>query len=106
MALPILQIAKLLSELTVIAPAVAGGVEHIRRLVDAIRKGEGNTAKQLDAVKQAMELQSAFNKRVDDQLRIIEAVLENIQKSLKVLFFTSAGAAIVALVALLVAILK
>ena len=106
MALPIVQIAKLLSELTVIAPAVAGGVEHIRRLVDTIRKGEGNTAKQLDAVKQAMELQSAFNRKVDDQLRIIEAVLENIQKSLKVLAFTSAGAAIVALVALLVAILK
>jgi|SRR5918992_57917 hypothetical protein len=106
MALPILQIAKLMAQLTVFAPVVTDGVDKIRRLVETIRKGDGNSTKQLDAVRQAIELQSAVNRKVDDQLRIIEAVLEHVQKSLKVLAFTSAGAVIAALIALLVALLK
>jgi hypothetical protein len=47
-----------------------------------------------------------MNKKVDDQLQIIESVLENVQKSLKVLAFTSAVIGIVAVAALIVAILK
>ena len=107
MALPILQIAKLLAQLTVFAPVVTDGVDKIRKLVETIRKGDGNTTKQqLDALRRALELQSEVNKKVDDQLRIIESVLENVQKSLKVLAFMSAGAVIVAVIALLIAILK
>ena len=106
MALPILQIAKLLAQLTVFAPVVTDGVDKIRKLVETIRKGDGNATKQLDALRQALELQSAVNKKVDEQLRIIESVLENVQKSLKVLAFMSAGAVIVAVIAFLIAILK
>ena len=106
MALPILQIAKLLGQLTVIGPVVSDGVDKIRKMVETIRKGDGNTAKQLDALQQAIELQSPVNKKVDDQLRIIETVLEHVQKSLKILAFTSAGIGIVAIAALVIAILK
>jgi hypothetical protein len=106
MALPILQIAKLLAELTVMAPVVGDGVDKIRKLVETIRKGDSNNAKQLETLKQAVELQSAVNKKMDDQLRIIESVLEKVQKSLKVLALASAGIGIVALTALGVAILR
>ena len=106
MALPLLQIAKLLGQLTVIGPVVTDGVDKIRKLVETVRNGEGNTTKQLDALRQAVELQSAMNKKVDDQLRIVESVLANVQKSLKILTFTSAGIGVVAVIALVLAILK
>ena len=106
MALPILQIAKLLAELTVIAPVVSDGVDKIRKLVETVRKGDANTAKQIDALRQAIELQSAVNKKMDDQLRIIESVLEKVQKSLKILAFTGAGVGVLAITALAVAVLK
>ena len=104
MALPILQIAKLLAELTVIAPVVSDGVDKIRKLVETVRKGDVSTAKQLEALKQAIEWQSAVNRKMEDQLRIIESVLLKVQKSLKLLAFTSAGIGIVALTALFIAI--
>ena len=106
MALPLIQIAKLLGQLTTVGPVVTDGVDKIRRLVETVRNGDGNTATRLDALKQAIELQSAVNKKVDDQLQIIESVLKNVQKSLKVLAFSSAAIGIVALAALVVAIVK
>lgn len=106
MALPILQIAKLLAELTLIAPVVSDGVDKIRKLVETVRKGDANTAKQIDALRQAIELQSAVNKKMDDQLRIIESVLEKVQKSLKILAFTGAVVGVLAITALVLAVLK
>ena len=106
MALPILQIARLLAELTVIAPVMSDGVDKIRKLVETVRRGDSSTGKQLEALEQAIELQSAVNKKMDERLRLIESVLGKIQKSLKVLALTSAGIGIVALTALAIAILK
>jgi predicted PurR-regulated permease PerM len=106
MALPILQIARLLGQLTTVGPVVTEGVDRIRKLVETIRKGDGNTTKQLEALQQMIELQSAVNRKVDDQLQIIESVLENVQKSLKILAVTSAAIGIVAVAALVLAILK
>jgi len=106
MALPIVQIAKLLGQLTVIGPVVSEGVDKIRKLVETIRKTDGNIGKELETLKQAVELQSGVNNKVEDQLRIIESVLKNVQKSLKVLAFVSMGIGIVAVAALAVAVLK
>ena len=106
MTLPILQIAKLLGQLTVIGPVVTDGVDKMRKLVETIRQGNGNTAKELEALKQAIELQSAVNNKVDDQLRLVESVLKNMQKSLKVLTFANAALGIVAATALVLAILN
>jgi len=106
MALPLLQIAKLLAQLTTIGPVVNEGADRIRKLVETVRKGDGNTAKQLEALRQAVEVQSAVNKKVDDQLQIIESVLTNVQKSLKILTFTSAIIGILAVAALATAVLK
>ena len=106
MALPILQIAKLLGQLTVLGPVVTDGVDKMRKLVETIRQGNGNTARELEAMKQAMELQSAVNNTVDDQLRLVESVLKNMQKSLRVLTFTNAALGIVAAAALIMALLR
>jgi hypothetical protein len=106
MALPILQIAKLLAQLTVIAPVVGDGVDKIRKLVETARQTDSNAAKELEALKRAIELQSTVNRKIDEQLRIIESVLQRIQKSLKILAVTSAILAVLAMTALLAAVLR
>ena len=104
MALPIVQIARLLGQLTIIGPVVAEGVDQFRKLVEVVRKGDSNTARELEALEQAIEVQSAVNKKIEDQLQIIESVLKNVQKSLKVLVFTTVGALVVAIAALVLAV--
>ena len=106
MALPIAQIARLLGQLTTMGPVVTDGVDKIRKLVETVRRGDGNTTKQLDALRQAVELQSAVNRKMDEQVQIIESVLGNVQRSLKILAFTAAGIALVALAALVLALVK
>jgi hypothetical protein len=106
MALPLLQIAKLLAQLTTVGPVVTEGADKVRKLVETLRRSDADTAKKLDALRQAVELQSAMNRKVEDQLQIIEAVLANMQKSLKILTFTSATAAILAIAALGTVLLK
>ena len=106
MALPIVQIARLLGQLTTMGPVVTDGVDKIRKLVETVRRGDGNTTKQLEALRQAVELQSAVNRKMDEQVQIIESVLGNVQKSLKILAFTVAGIGLVAVAALVLALLK
>ena len=106
MALPIVQIARLLGQLTTMGPVVTDGVDKIRKLVETVRRGDGNTTKQLEALRQAVELQSAVNRKMDEQVQIIESVLGNVQKSLKILAFTGAGIGLVAVAALVLALLK
>jgi hypothetical protein len=106
MALPILQIARLLGQLTTIGPVVTEGVDKIRKLVESIRKGDGNSAGQLDALKQAIELQNAVNRKVEDQLQIVESVLKNVQRSLKIMAISTTTLGVVAIAALVAAILK
>ena len=106
MALPILQIVRLLGQLTSIGPVVTDGVDKIRKLVETIRKSDGNNREQVEALKQAIELQSAVNRKVEDQLQIVESVLKNVQRSLKIIALSSTAIGIVAVAALVAAILK
>ena len=106
MALPILQIARLLGQLTSIGPVVTDGVDKIRKLVETIRKSDGNNGEQVEALKQAIELQSAVNRKVEDQLQIVESVLKNVQRSLKIIALSSTAIGIVAVAALVAAVLK
>lgn len=106
MALPLLQIARLLAQLTTVGPVVTEGADKIRRLMESLRRSDGDNAKQWEALKQAAELQSAVNKKVDDQLQIIESLLANVQKSLKILMLTSVTAIILALAALFTAMAR
>jgi hypothetical protein len=106
MALPLLQIARLLAQLTTVGPVVTEGADKIRRLVESLRRGDGDSLKHLEALRQAVELQSAVNRKLEDQLQIIESVLANVQKSLKILTVTSLTAIVLAAVALAAAVFR
>jgi predicted PurR-regulated permease PerM len=106
MVFPIISIAKLLIQLATITPAVNSSVEKIRELIDTIRKPGAGTQNQLDDLRQAIELQAAVNKEMIDKLKLIEAVLQTVQKSLRNLAVTGAVVGLIALVALVVAVMK
>lgn len=104
--LPLFQIAKLVGQLASVAPLVTDSVEKMRKLVEVVRNGDGNITKQLDALKQAIELQDTVNDKVEDQLRIMESVLANVQQSLKILSLVAVATGILAIVAIFFAVLK
>ena len=106
MTFPNTAIAKLLIQLATITPTVNNSVEQIRRLIDTIRKPGAGTQNQLDDLKKAIELQASVNKEINDKLKLIETVLQTVQKSLKILAVTGAGVGLIALVALVVAVVK
>ena len=103
---PMTAIAKLLLQLATITPAVNVSIEQTQRLVDTIRKPGAGTQNQLDDLKKAIELQAAVNKELNDKLKLIETVLQTVQKSLKILAVTAVGVGLIALVALVVAVVK
>jgi len=106
MMFPMTAIAKLLLQLATITPAVNVSIEQTQRLVDTIRKPGAGTQNQLDDLKKAIELQAAVNKELNDKLKLIETVLQTVQKSLKILAVTGVGVGLIALVALVVAVVK
>jgi hypothetical protein len=105
MALPILKIAKLLARFSVLAPAAAKTVDTIRALLETPH-GDAGTSRQLEALKQAFELQATVNEEFTEQLRLFKLVLEDVQRSLKIWAWVSIGTAIAALAALGVALVK
>jgi len=106
MTFPITSIAKLLMQLAMLTPAVNDSIDKIRRLIDTIRKPGAGTQNQLDDLKKAIELQATVNKEINDKLKLIETVLQTVQKSLKILAVTGACVGLIALLALIVAIVK
>ena len=106
MTFPITLIAKLLMQLAMLTPEVNESVDKIRHLIDTIRKPGAGTQNQLDDLKKAIELQAAVNKEMNDKLKLIETVLQTVQKSLKILAVTGTGVGLIALVALVVAVVK
>jgi flagellar capping protein FliD len=104
--LPLFQISELVGQLALIAPMVTDGVEMMRKLVEVVRNGDGNITKQLDDLKQAIELQDTVNDKMEDQLRIMESALANVQKSLKILSLVALVTGILAIVAIFFAVLK
>ena len=106
MTFPITSIAKLLMQLAILTPAVNDSIDKVRHLIDTIRKPGAGTQNQIDDLKKAMELQALVNKEVNDKLRLVETVLQTMQKSLKILAVTGAGVGLIALLALVVAVVK
>jgi predicted PurR-regulated permease PerM len=93
-------------QLATITPPVNNSIEKIRQLIDTIRKPGAGTQNQLDDLKKAIELQAAVNKEMNDKLKLIETVLQTVQKSLKILAVTGAGVGLIALIALVIAVMK
>lgn len=87
-------------------PLAAGGataVEFCRHLLDS---RTNHSDARIDALEESMELQAALNETVGVQIRIIQALLENVQKTLRIVMIGVIATATLAALALAVAILK
>jgi hypothetical protein len=76
----------------------------IRKLVDD--SATGGYEARVANLEKAMELQSALNESIDAQLRIVQALLKRVQRSLKILVVTVIGTAVIAVIALALVILN
>jgi predicted PurR-regulated permease PerM len=90
-----------------LGPLILGGaplIGAIRKLINDSTNDGGET--RVANLEKAMELQSALNDSIDVQLKIIQGLLEKVQRALKMLVIVAIGTAIIAGVALAIVLLK
>jgi hypothetical protein len=105
MALPIIAIAKILGQLTVLVPAAETLVRTLRRTVSKIPDNP-SAAEHLDDIERALKLQVEVTENLTSQLHIIQSALAGIQKSLKLLSYAMMGIAIFAILGIAIALSK
>jgi len=87
-------------------PLAAGGataVEFCKHLLDS-RTNHNNA--RIDALEESMELQAALNETVGVQIAIIQALLEKVQRTLRIVMIGVIATATIAALALAAAILS
>ncbi len=62
----------------------------------------GSDEARIANLEKTMGLQAALNEKVEVQLKIVETLLENIQKSLKTLIIAAIGTAVIAILAIVI----
>jgi hypothetical protein len=90
-----------------LGPLVLGSapvVSAIRKVVVDSRIGSDEA--RISNLEKTMELQAALDEKVEVQLKIVQTLLENVQRSLKLLTIATIVIAIVAVVAILLAVSK
>jgi hypothetical protein len=97
-------ITKLIEKLAPLVLASAPVVSAIRKLVGDSR--DDNVEARMANLEKAMELQSALNEKIDVELKIVQALLEKVQRSLKVLTIAVIVALILSISAFAIALLK
>jgi hypothetical protein len=105
MALPIIAIAKVLGQLTVLVPAAETLVTALRRTVWKIPDNP-SAAEHLDDIERALKLQVEVTENLTSQLQIVESALAGIQRSLKILAYAVMGIGILAILGIAIALLK
>jgi len=94
---------QLIRKLRPLAAGGAAAVEFCKHLLDS---RNNHSDARIDALGQSMELQAALNETIGVQIRIIQALLENVQKTLRIVMIGVIATATIAALALAVAILK
>ena len=105
MALPLVAIAQLLGQLTVLVPAADALVKTLRRAVSKIPDNP-SAAEHLDDIERALKLQVEITENLTSQLHMIQSVLAGMQKSLKLLSYAVIGIGILAILGTAIALSK
>jgi len=103
MALPLVAIAQLLGQLTVLVPAADALVKTLRRAVSKIPDNP-SAAEHLDDIERALKLQVEITENLTRQLHMIQSVLAGMQKSLKFLAYSIIGVAALAVLAIAIVV--
>jgi hypothetical protein len=105
MALPLTAIAKLIGQLTVLVPAADSLLRSLRGTVSQIPDNP-SADEHLDDVERALKLQVEMTENLTSQLRMVQSALAGIQNSLRLLAYSTIGAAVLAISAIAIALLK
>jgi hypothetical protein len=88
-------------------PFVTGGANTVGALYKHYLDTRTNHSdSRINALEKSLELQVALNETLEVQIKIVQALLENVQKTLRVLTIGMVATATIAALALAVAILK
>jgi hypothetical protein len=105
MALPIVAIAKVLGQLTVLVPAAETLVRTLRGTVSKIPDNP-SAAEHLDDIERALQLQVEVTENLASQLQMVQSALAGIQRSLKLLSYAVMGIGILAILGIAIAFSK
>ena len=94
---------QLIRKLRPLAASGATAVEFCKHLLESRTNHEDL---RLDALEESMKLQAALNESVGVQIAIIQVLLENVQKTLRIVMIGVIATATIAALALAAAILK
>ena len=98
-------IKTVLKELPLIIKTAGIATKEIKALLPNKSKEEKlKTSNPLEKIEKAIELQTKVNDELENQMKIIQTVLENIQKSLRLLTIISFGAMGLAVIAIILSI--
>ncbi|MGH7768668.1 MAG: hypothetical protein ACREQP_14545 [Candidatus Binatia bacterium] len=105
MALPIVAIAKVLGQLTVLVPAAETLVRALRGTVSKIPDNP-SAAEHLDDIERALQLQVEVTENLASQLQMVQSALAGIQRSLRVLTYAAVGIGLLAILGIAIALAK
>lgn len=97
-------IIKLVKQLGVLLIGSAPLIEGIKGFIP--KDDERKESERLNDLEEAMSMQSNLNEQYENQMKVVQSTLEKVEKSLKILVYVSTGAAVLAFVAIIIAILK
>jgi hypothetical protein len=103
MALPLVTVAKLIGQLTVLVPAAEGLLRALRGTVSNIPENP-SAAEYLDDIERALKLQVEVTANLTRQLQTVQSVLAGVQKTLKLLTYGVVAATVLAVLALVIAL--
>jgi hypothetical protein len=103
MALPLSTVAKLIGQLTILVPAAEGLLRALRGTVANIPENP-SAAEYLDDIERALKLQVEVTANLTSQLHTVQSVLGSVQRTLKLLTYAIVGAAVLAVLALVIAL--
>ena len=99
-------IALLVKQLAGHLPGVVRTVGDVALLVAKMRSSQRDGDPRLVRLEKAMELQASLNDKLTSQLEVIQAVLERLRKSLRLLWLAVIAASILAVIAIVLVLMK
>lgn len=97
-------IIKLVKHLGVLLGVTTPLIEGIKGIIP--QNDKRKDSERLNDLEKAMSMQSNLNEQYENQMKVVQSTLESVEKSLKILVYVSTGAAVLAFVAIIIAILK
>jgi predicted PurR-regulated permease PerM len=97
-----IKLVKHLGELAIVSGPLIDGIKKLFEKNNYDRK----ESERINNLENAMSMQAKLNEQNESQMKVVQSTLEKIEKSLKVLTYTSVGAIFLSIAAIIIVVLK